>query len=95
MRHPAIEHELRWNREPSNLRRSTEQQLVIAPPADEQTTGALGLAVSRGPAPARGHLTFSWQRVIALHRAAGLTAAADPPSRGSPNPMPGNRRSRI
>lgn len=42
MRHPAIECELRWNRETLELPASDEQQLVIYLPADQQTTRALG-----------------------------------------------------
>ena len=42
MRHPAIEHELRWDRETLELPAPDEQQLVIYLPADEQTTRALG-----------------------------------------------------
>jgi transcriptional regulator with XRE-family HTH domain len=42
MRHPVIEHELRWNRETLELPAPDEQQLVIYLPADEQTTQALG-----------------------------------------------------
>jgi transcriptional regulator with XRE-family HTH domain len=42
MRHPAIEHELRWNRETLELPAPDEQQLVIYLPADQQTTRALG-----------------------------------------------------
>ena len=42
MRHPAIEHELRWDRESLELPAPDEQQLVIYLPADEQTTRALG-----------------------------------------------------
>lgn len=41
MRHPAIEHELRWNRETLELPALDEQQLVIYLPADQQTTRAL------------------------------------------------------
>jgi transcriptional regulator with XRE-family HTH domain len=42
MRHPAIDHELRWNRETLELPAPDEQQLVIYLPADQQTTRALG-----------------------------------------------------
>jgi hypothetical protein len=42
MRHAAIEHELRWDRETLELPAPDEQQLVIYLPADEQTTRALG-----------------------------------------------------
>jgi transcriptional regulator with XRE-family HTH domain len=42
IRHPAIEHELRWHRETLELPASDEQQLVIFLPADQQTTRALG-----------------------------------------------------
>jgi hypothetical protein len=42
MRHPAIEHDLRWNRETLELAAPDEQQLVIYLPADQQTARALG-----------------------------------------------------
>lgn len=42
MRHPATEHELRWNRETLELPVPDEQQLVIYLPADQQTSRALG-----------------------------------------------------
>jgi transcriptional regulator with XRE-family HTH domain len=42
MRHPATEHELRWNRETLELPAPDEQQLVIYLPADQQTARALG-----------------------------------------------------
>jgi transcriptional regulator with XRE-family HTH domain len=42
MRHPAVEHELRWDRETLELPAPDEQQLVVYLPADEQTTRALG-----------------------------------------------------
>lgn len=42
MRHPATEHELRWNRETLELPAPDEQQLVIYLPADQQTSQALG-----------------------------------------------------
>jgi hypothetical protein len=42
MRHPAIEHELRWDRETLELPASDEQQLVIYLPADQPTSRALG-----------------------------------------------------
>jgi hypothetical protein len=42
MRHPATEHELRWNRETLELPAPDEQQLVIYLPANQQTTRALG-----------------------------------------------------
>jgi hypothetical protein len=41
MRHPAIEHELRWNRETLELPAPDEQQLVIYLPADQHTTSVL------------------------------------------------------
>jgi transcriptional regulator with XRE-family HTH domain len=40
-RHPAIEHELKWNRETLELPVPDEQQMVIYLPADQQTTRAL------------------------------------------------------
>lgn len=42
MRHPAIEHELRWNRETLELPVPDDQQLVIYLPADQQTARAPG-----------------------------------------------------
>jgi len=42
MRHPATEHELRWNRETLELPAPDEQQLVIYLPADQQTARAPG-----------------------------------------------------
>lgn len=42
MRHPATEHELRWNRETLELPVPDEQQLVIYLPADQQTADVLG-----------------------------------------------------
>jgi len=42
MRHPAIEHELRWDRETLELPAPDEQQLVVYLPADQPTTRALG-----------------------------------------------------
>jgi transcriptional regulator with XRE-family HTH domain len=42
MRHPAIGHDLRWNRETLDLAPRDEQQLVIYLPADEPTSLALG-----------------------------------------------------
>jgi transcriptional regulator with XRE-family HTH domain len=42
MRHPATEHELRWNRETLELPAPDEQQLVIYLPADQHTTRVLG-----------------------------------------------------
>jgi hypothetical protein len=42
MRHPAVEHELRWDRETLELPAPDEQQLVVYLPADQQTTRALG-----------------------------------------------------
>jgi transcriptional regulator with XRE-family HTH domain len=42
MRHPAIEHELRWNREILELPVPDEQQLVVYLPADFQTADAVG-----------------------------------------------------
>jgi transcriptional regulator with XRE-family HTH domain len=41
-RHPATDHELRWNREILELPAPDEQQLVIYLPADQQTVRALG-----------------------------------------------------
>jgi hypothetical protein len=41
MRHPATEHDLRWNRETLELPAPDEQQLVIYLPADQQTAHAL------------------------------------------------------
>jgi transcriptional regulator with XRE-family HTH domain len=42
MRHPATEHELRWNRETLELPAPDEQQLVVYLPADQHTAEALG-----------------------------------------------------
>jgi transcriptional regulator with XRE-family HTH domain len=42
MRHPAIEYDLRWNRETLDLAPRDEQQVVIYLPADEPTSQALG-----------------------------------------------------
>jgi transcriptional regulator with XRE-family HTH domain len=41
MRHPVIEHELRWNRETLELPAADEQQLVVYLPADQQTARAI------------------------------------------------------
>jgi transcriptional regulator with XRE-family HTH domain len=41
-RHPAVEHELRWNRETLELPAPDDQQLVICLPADQRTARALG-----------------------------------------------------
>jgi excisionase family DNA binding protein len=43
IRHPAIGHDLRWNREILDLAPRDEQQVVIYLPADEPTSQALGL----------------------------------------------------
>jgi transcriptional regulator with XRE-family HTH domain len=43
MRHPAIGHDLRWNRETLDLALRDEQQVVIYLPADEPTSQALGM----------------------------------------------------
>ena len=82
MRHPAIEHELRWNRETLELPAPDEQQLVIYLPADEADDPRARRA-GRGQARLLVPSDLQLAAVIALHRAAGLTAAADPP-RGSP-----------
>lgn len=42
IRHPATEHDLRWNREALELPAPDDQQLIIYLPADRQTTHALG-----------------------------------------------------
>ena len=41
-RHPAVDHELRWDRETLELPAPDDQQLVVYLPADQQTTSALG-----------------------------------------------------
>lgn len=43
MRHPAIEHELSWERETLELPAPDEQQLIVYLPADERTACALGV----------------------------------------------------
>jgi hypothetical protein len=42
MRHPATEHELRWNRETLELPAPDEQQVVVYLPADQHTAQVLG-----------------------------------------------------
>jgi transcriptional regulator with XRE-family HTH domain len=56
MRHPAVEHDLRWHRETLELPAPDEQQLVIYLPADQQTAHALG-RLGDGAVPLAAGLT--------------------------------------